>query len=216
MRIARRLARVAAVVAVVWFALVAATSPWHRFAGSRRSELSLALPGDAPIATPTFWIQHAVSIDATPDRVWPWIAQLGTDRGGFYSHAWLENLFGIRVANADRIHPEWQTLQEGGFVLATPTGWMGLDHPLGWTITQVEPGRVLVLKDWGAFVLLPDGAKSTRFLVRTRGGQPASPAAFAFAWLSLGLFEPVHFVMERAMMDGIRQRAESMRAAAHP
>lgn len=51
---------------------------------------------------------HGVEIDAPAAAVWPWIAQIGADKGGFYSYQWLENLAGCDVRNAERVHPEWE------------------------------------------------------------------------------------------------------------
>ncbi|HMA26843.1 MAG TPA: hypothetical protein VKO62_04340, partial [Solirubrobacterales bacterium] len=63
---------------------------------------------------------HAIEVDAPAEQVWPWLAQLGQDRGGFYSYEWLENLAGCRMRNADRIHPEWQHREIGEKVMLHP------------------------------------------------------------------------------------------------
>ena len=68
-----------------------------------------------------------------PEAVWPWLAQIGQDRGGFYSYEWLENLAGCRMRNADRIHPEWQDRQAGDTVLLHPSS--------GLKILRLDPGR---------------------------------------------------------------------------
>ena len=90
-----------------------------------------------------------MTIEAPPEAVWPWLAQLGQDRAGFYSYEWLENLAGCDMHNADEIHPEWQEREPGDTVYL---------HPLnGLPVARFEPGRVLALEDWGAFVLEPHG-----------------------------------------------------------
>lgn len=66
------------------------------------------LPGDDLIPLPRWGWTHGIEIHATADEVWPWVAQIGADRGGFYSYQWLENVAGCRVRNADTIHPEWE------------------------------------------------------------------------------------------------------------
>lgn len=198
-----------ALAAFAWLGVVSLARPWQARWGSTDAEMLAALPGDAPLdGTPTYWLQHAVTIRAPAEAVWPWLAQLGTDRGGFYSHEWLENLFGAPVRNAERVHPEWQDVRAGGFVQALPAGRFGLDHPVGWRVQRADAPRVLVLEDWGAFVLVAQDANTTRFIVRTRAAQAPGAAGLLTAWAGLFVFEPAHFVMQRAMLLGIKRRAE--------
>jgi hypothetical protein len=135
--------------------------------------------------------------------------QLGGNRGGFYSYSWLENLFGLHIKNAEQIHPEWQRLAPGDSVYATPKGWLGIDHPLGWRVSRAEPSRVLVLENWGAFVLEPVGLGRTRFIVRTRAAEPDGMANLLLAPFDFLVFQPAHFIMQRKMLPEIRRRAES-------
>lgn len=136
------------------------------------------------------------------------------DRAGFYSYDWLERLFGDDVRNADRIHPEWQTLREGDLVRAAQPGYFGglFGRDIGWRVARLEPGCVLVLDGWGAFILQPiDGG--TRFTVRTPGaGEPN----VLLAPLGLLLFEPAHFIMERRMLLGVKERAERAALTSKP
>lgn len=204
-----RLERVAQVVAFAGLAYVAVaivTRPFHARWGSTDAELRTALPADDLVPDPHYRIQHAVTIHAPPSAVWPWLAQLGQDRGGFYSYDWLERALGARISNADRVHPEWQTLREGDLVRATQPDYLGgrFGRELGWRVVRIEPGRVVTLGGWGAFVLQPDG-DATRLIVRTRGaGQPNVP----LAPLGVLVFEPAHFIMERRMLLGIKSRVE--------
>src|SRR3712207_9310740 len=92
-----------------------------------------SLPGDDVLGEYGAPIQHAIAIDAPLEEVWPWLAQIGQDRGGFYSYDWLENLAGCDIHSADRIHPEWQSPRPGD-TLALVRGW-------GPKILGVEPGR---------------------------------------------------------------------------
>jgi hypothetical protein len=104
------------------------------------------------------------------------------------------------------VHPEWQTLRAGDLVRAVPPGYLGglLDETPGWRVAAVEPGRWFVLEGWGAFVVEPVDAATSRVLVRTRCRVDTwwGPAVTRLA------FGPVHFVMERRMLLGIRDRAE--------
>ncbi|MEO5590172.1 MAG: hypothetical protein ABIS03_11345, partial [Gemmatimonadaceae bacterium] len=77
-----------------------------------------------------------------------------------------------------------------------------------WRVRAIEPGRAIVLENWGAFVLEPMGASTTRLHVRTRGRGEPSPRGILFSPALLLLFEPAHFIMERGMLLGIKQRAE--------
>jgi hypothetical protein len=192
---------------LAYVAVVILTRPWHLRWGSSDAELRATLPGDDLVPNPHYTIQHAVTVHATPDSVWPWLVQLGQDRGGFYSYAWLERLVGDDIRNANRIHPEWQTLRTGDLVRATQPDYLGgvFGSNVGWRVTRLEPNRVLVLGGWGAFVLEPANG-STRLIVRTRGAGKPNVALAPFGLL---VFEPAHFIMQRRMLLGIKERAEA-------
>jgi hypothetical protein len=181
---------------------------WHMRWGSTSEELRAVWPGDELVPRANYVIQHAVTIDAAPDAVWPWLVQLGQDRGGFYSYAWLENAFGLEMRNADRVHPEWQSIRAGDSVFATPPHWLGLARRLGWRVGRVDPGRVLLLENWGAFILDPQDGR-TRLIIRTRGGGPDCPLDLVLAPMGLLLFEPAHFLMQRKMLLEIKRHAEA-------
>jgi hypothetical protein len=182
--------------------------PVHRGWGTQPDERALSLPGDRADRNPALELQHAVTIDAPPDAVWAWLVQLGQDRAGFYSYDWLERAFGADVHNVTTIRPEWQERHAGDFVRATQPNYLGgvFGKDLGWTVNDVEPGRALVLRNWGAFVLLPASGNQTRFIIRTTIGDPAIPVWMAA--LDMMTFELPHFIMERKMMLQIKQLAE--------
>ena len=181
---------------------------WQLRWGATDEEASGLLPGDDLVAGPDLSATRAITVRASADEVWPWIAQLGQGRGGLYSYDSLENLVGCQIHSADRIVPEWQSPQAGDEVRLHP------EMPL--VIAVLEPGRALVLRGgvpmgdtappydftW-AFVLRerPDG--TTRLLVRER---------YAYTqWWSPLVVEPVEvvsFVMSQKMLRGIRDRAE--------
>ncbi|MGE0362495.1 MAG: hypothetical protein AB7H93_24560 [Vicinamibacterales bacterium] len=206
----------AATVAVLFLAYVgvaAMTWPWHRAWGSTPEELAMALPGDRPDRNPAYEIQHAVTVDAPPSAVWAWLVQLGQDRAGFYSYDWLERAVGADIDNVLEIRPEWQTRQAGDFVRATQPGYLGglVGGNLGWPLDEVQPGRVMVLRNWGAFVLLPTADGRTRFIIRSTITDPKIPVWAAV--VNMGLFELPHFIMERRMMLTIKALAERDRPA---
>jgi hypothetical protein len=199
--------------AIVVAALRARSLRW----GATDEEIDTALPGDELVARADLTATRAITIHADADAVWPWIAQLGQGRGGFYSYDFLENLVGCDIHSADRIVSEWQSVTVGAEV--------NLHPEVALTAVLIEPGRALVLRGavpvgrapapydftW-AFVLREKPGGPTRLVVRERYG-------YARWWTPL-LVEPVElisFVMSRRMMRGIRQRAErAVRAAAAP
>ncbi|HPF82309.1 MAG TPA: hypothetical protein PKU75_15395, partial [Tetrasphaera australiensis] len=105
-------------------------------------ETNSLLPGDELVDRPTIVATRGIDIAAPPEAVWPWVAQLGQERGGFYTYAWLENLVGCRMVNADRINPQWQDVAVGDIVRLHPD--------LGLRVAVVEPGRTLTLTGDGA------------------------------------------------------------------
>src|SRR4029079_11580546 len=81
--------------------------------GTTKEECAMYLPGDELLDRPVVRTTEAVWINASANAVWPWLVQMGQDRGGLYSYEALENLVGLDYHNADRIHPEWQRLAPG-------------------------------------------------------------------------------------------------------
>lgn len=178
--------------------------------GSSPDERRMALPGDSVHPRDgTYRIDHAITIKAPASAVWPWLVQLGQDRGGFYSYDRLERAIGDSIHNADRIHPEWQHRAVGDTILATQRDYAGGRFgTVGWRVNVLEPNRVIGLDRWGTFVLVPVDSSTTRLIVRTRGVQKPVFSSFMLAPLNVFVFEPAHFIMEREMLRGIRDRAE--------
>jgi hypothetical protein len=168
--------------------------PWMRDLGATHEERRMPLPGDEQVPGPAVQGTRAVGIAAPPERVWPWVAQIGQDRGGFYSWEWAENLAGCRMRNADRIHPEWQHREVGETVY--------LHWSTGLPVTRFDPPDVIALGGWGAFVVRRAADGGTRLLARNR--RPRGPAGLPYVLL----IELPHAVMEWAMLRGIRCRAE--------
>ena len=194
--------------AVFLYAFVA--RPWFMNWGATEEEQTAVMPGDHLVPRPISRATRAVTVQAPPDKVWPWLVQLGQDRAAFYSYTWLENLLGIDYHNADRIHPEWQDLGRGGFIRSAPRGFLfGLfkDKPgsTGWSVALFEPGRAMNLQPgWGTFLLEPRPDGTTRFIVRTRG-QGGSPFIRPLLFF---LLDAAHFTMEKRMMLEIKRLAE--------
>jgi hypothetical protein len=194
---------------LAYVSAVALLRPVYLQWGTNADERAAVLPGDERTPNARYRVDHAISIRAPVDSVWPWLAQVGQDRAGFYSYSRLERFFGDRIENADRIHPEWQAIAVGDTIRATQPDYLG-GHlgQLGWRVVAVEPRRAIVLENWGAFVLEPRDSLTTRLIVRTRGPGTRSLTAFLLAPVSVFVMEPAHFIMQRGMLRGIRDRAE--------
>ena len=179
--------------------------PWHLRWGATPEESSESLPGDELVPNPKATATHAITINAPVMYVWSWLVQMGQDKGGFYSYSWLENMVGCHIRNADRIVPEFQHLHKGDTVRLHPKA-----PPL--PVEICEPFRAIVLGSntrspgtWG-FYLKELGENRTRLIVRGRScWREPSP----LNWLGhYVVFEPAHFIMERKMLLGIKERAE--------
>jgi len=176
--------------------------------GAADQESDGPLPGDDLIANADLTATRAITIHASADQVWPWIAQFGQGRGGFYSYDFLENLAGCDIHSADRIVPEWQGIAVGDEVRLAPE--------VALVVASLEPGRSLVLRGgvamgktpppydftW-AFALREEPDETTRLLVRERYGYTRP-----WARLIVEPVEAVSFLMSRKMLRGIKDRAE--------
>jgi hypothetical protein len=184
--------------------------PWYSSWGTTRSERQMVMIGDPPLGESHYRIDHAITINAPVDSVWAWLVQIGQDRAGFYSYDWLERAFGADIRNASFIMPAWQDRRVGDTVRAVQPTYLGgvLGSDLGWKITQIEPGRAMVLENWGAFVVEPIDSSRTRLHIRTRGAGTPTVKGIALSPISLLTLEPAHFIMERGMLLGIKKRAE--------
>lgn len=186
--------------------------PWHSSWGSTRSEQQMQLIGDPPIGESHYRIDHAITVRAPADSVWQWLVQIGQDRAGFYSYDWLERAIGDDIHNSDSIVPAWQQRRVGDLVRGAQSTYLGgiLGKDLGWRVTAMEPGRAIVLDGWGAFVLSPLDAGTTRVHIRTRGAGIPTLSGIAVTPAALLVLEPAHFIMERGMLIGLKSRAERM------
>jgi hypothetical protein len=187
-----------------WFPMRRWMSRW----GATPSDLSRIMAGDSLLADPTYSGTMAVGVDASPEDIWPWLVQIGYQRGGLYSYDWLDRLFGfLDRPSASRILPEFQQLAVGDEI------------PLGrgpsWPVAVIEPRRALVLDmrnlsdfDWvWQFGLYAVDEKRTRLVSRSRVRTQR-----AWARLLTYAIEPAGFLMTRRMLLGIKKRAEVLRS----
>lgn len=204
---------------------LAAARRWQHW-GASEAEITRPLPGDDLIPVSRLDSTQAITIDATPERIWPWLAQMGYEgRAGFYSYGILERRFGAR--DSRQLSQARPAPAPGGllpFAPGAPLTVAVADAPRALVLWQVLAGGRPIdpARPWGdsylawswAFVLEPAGASGTRLLTRMRTGyQPAASWA-GFTHLLLG---PAHAVMGRRQLLGIRGRAEAAgRPAARP
>jgi len=200
--------------------------PWMLDWGATADERHLPLPGDEIVEDVMAHHTRAVTIDAPPHAVWPWLVQIGDRRAGFYSYDWVERFvfpgmvhYVEKSHSATRIHPDLQTVRVGDRI---NTGSVGRHFALGNPVTVVEPDRALVIGTW-AFVLQPlDDGRRTRFVVRERdtgwfrllAPRRSGLLKAAGAVVDYAVAEPLHFAMTRKMMLGLKQRAERSAAEA--
>ena len=187
-------------------AYAAFVRPWMLAWGATTVERSAPLPGDDVDPNANYVTTRVVAIDAPPDRVWPWLVQMGQDRAGFYTHNWVERLLQSGIRDVDAIHPEWQTLVTGD-LMRTNRDIGG--KPMGWPVVSIDGPRSLVVRSKSmpagtyAFVLEPIDEDRTRLIVRDRAAWKRREWPFAAL-----IYEPLHAYMETGLMRGLKRRAE--------
>lgn len=185
--------------------------------GATQQELAERFPGDV-IEGAVRSATMATTIDTPPSRVWPWLVQMGTDRGGWYSWDHLDN-FGR--TSADRIHADWQDVSLGSRLRGTPDGRQS------WVVAALEPERFLALRmslDLRGRAFDPQ-AKAPRFytdstwsflLKELPGGRTRLVVSGYWAlrpgWLrplvSVFLLEPSHWIMQMRQFSNLKKLAE--------
>jgi hypothetical protein len=203
-RIAAALVFVLASLAGIYFRLVRRpVLTW----GATEAEADAPLPGDELLPDADGCSTRAISIDAPPEAVWPWLAQMGpSPRGGVYTYDWIENLLGLDIHSVDRVLPEFQNPKPGDSIA------LGSNRM---EIVRVEPEAVISFRsgdgNWlWTFVLRPQEG-GTRLISRNRFRLPDFAARIGILPM-----EPGSLVMERKMLLGIRDRAERLAAEGGP
>jgi hypothetical protein len=170
--------------------------------GATESEAAARLPGDELLEEADGLATRAIEIDAPAAAVWPWIAQMGpAPRGGAYTYDWIENLFGLNMASAERVLPEFQHPEVGDTIGYGPNVMR---------VERVEPERVLAWRsedgNWVWTFVLEARDGGTRLISRNRFRLPTLGAR-----LGMIPMEPASLLMERKMLRGIKERAERVR-----
>ncbi len=172
--------------------------------GARPGEVSRKLPGDELLADAGIVSTRAITIDAPPAAVWPWLVQMGSGRGGVYTYDWIENLVGLNMHSTRQILPQFQNVKVGD------------ELPLGpgrpaMQVAVFDPERTFTIRfadgNWvWIFALFAEDGR-TRLISRNRITAPGAPPVRLFNML---VMEPGSLIMERKMLLGIKQRAEEL------
>jgi hypothetical protein len=170
--------------------------------GATPAEAEGRLPGDELLEEADGIATRAITINAPPAAVWPWIAQMGpAPRGGAYTYDWIENLLGLNMHSVDEVLPEFQHPKVGdGFGYG----------PNQMSFRRVESEHVLAAQsadgNWvWTFVIEEMGDGKTRLISRNRFRLPRLKDRIGMVPM-----EPASLVMERKMLRGIKERAETL------
>jgi hypothetical protein len=198
-------------LAVLAVLAMVALMPWMDRWGATDNEIVASFPGDTLVPAPRVVYNRAVTVKASPEQIYPWIVQLGAEKGGMYSYSWFEtNVLQCELINANRIHEEWQGLKVGDQVKMCP----GDFGPVPFEVALMEPNSAIVMGHYenGAwldtwhFVLIPNTDSTTRLVLRSRD------AKVGWFWDAL---RPGEFIMVRGMLLGIKERAEQLAEAGY-
>jgi hypothetical protein len=186
--------------------------PWQLRWGATDDEIRRAMPGDEIVSRPTFNATRAVTMDAPPSMIWPWIVQIGFGKAGWYTYDLLDN-FGR--PSAEHIIPEFQHVQPGDVV----PFYQGIGAPegVGLKVKAIEPEQWMLWWDdktrdttW-AWALYPVDQQQTRLITRVRMRYRWTKPTILFSLL----VEFADAVMMRKCLLTIKRRAESLIATPH-
>lgn len=198
-------ARLALALLVALTAFLGVYRPLHLRWGATDAEVARVMPGDDIEPRPVFNATRAVTINASPEQIWPWIVQIGYGKAGWYGLDLLDN---GGVPSARRIIPELQSLAVGDklpiFPAVSPST-TDVHH----LVTALEPGRYLLTHSsdnttW-IWALYPDSAGHTRLVWRMRSAPYQWTSPFIAAQL---LTELLDYVAVSENMLGIAERVE--------
>lgn len=176
---------------------------WYLTYGATAEEAARVLPGDELLPDPDLRSTRAITIQAAPSAVWPWLVQMGSGRGGAYSYDWIENLLGLDMHSADDILPQFQDLAVGDVLPLGPKG-------PGMRVEICDPEGTLAFRStdgtWVWIFHLTTRWLATRLISRNRILVPG--ASVARRLVDRVVMEPGSLIMERRMLLGIKERAE--------
>lgn len=174
-----KLVVVLGLVGLVMAAYMLWARPYQLRWGATDEEVQRPMPGDELISNPQYLATRAITVEATPEVIWPWLIQIGYQRAGFYGYDIMENLGSPRgIHSAQSIVPEFQHFEVGDEVPISPAG--------GLTFYSIEPNCHLIWSGgvgWGGYTwaLYPIDENHTRLVSRARFNHTWSqPSQLAF------------------------------------
>lgn len=180
--------------------------PWHMHWGATPAEVTRVMAGDTLVEDPLEVTTRAITINAWPQHVWPWLAQMGKGRGGLYTYDWLDQVFGVLEGpSSDTLISRFREIRAGDTI---PVGGSA-----GWPVAIAQSNELLLLNvleagahvTW-AFALHRISPTTTRLVTRVRARLPIT-------WklpLQVAVLDPAEFLMVRRQLIGIRDRAERL------
>jgi hypothetical protein len=180
---------------------------WHLHWGATAAEVACSLPGDGMLEHTHFNATRAITVGAPPEDVWPWLVQVGCQRGGFYSNDLLDNL---GHPSATSLIPSLQHLDVGQWVPMSPSGEPSERTALKVHSFQVNEWLLWTKPDstW-VWQLTPTDDNGTRLVTRIQVVYDWRNPLMAV--VGVILMEFGDFAMLRRMLRGIKRRAESQR-----
>lgn len=169
--------------------------------GTTKAETEMSMIGDE--MAPTISATRAISIDAAKSTVWHWLIQLGADRGGFFSYAFIESVLGYEKREGE-LKLEFNDLEVGRIIPGSIDESKSVIK-FNFPVVAVEPERAFVLEEWGTFLLQVIEPEQTRLIVRTHGTKPDRLLDKVIDLF--GVF--AHYIMERRMLLGFKSCAET-------
>ena len=191
-------------ILVIVVVLAILFAPWMDRWRTTPEERAAAYPGDELLPNPKRVVNRAVTINATPEQIYPWIVQMGADKAGMYSYTRLERLVGCKMAKVEVIKSEWQNLKEGDLMKMCA----GDFAPPPYIVARVIPDKAVIFghkenESWvelWQFELVPQADGTTRLITRTRTNMVGG------MW---EVFNRIAFVMERKMLLTIKNLSET-------
>jgi len=191
-----------AVVDLPWYVISPFLRHWHRSWGATSAEVAAGMPGDQLLPRAQYRCTRAITVEATPGEVWPWLVQVGYRRAGWYAGDLLDN---FARPSLRRIVPELQDLRVGQWLAMVPKPsertaflvdsfaepswllWRTPNRTWSWRLIQLAGGRTRLI---------------TRMHTAYEWRRP-------LALVTVLLMECADYPMMRRMLRGIRDRAET-------
>jgi hypothetical protein len=194
---------------IIIFIIILQLSIYHVFLkpiittwGASKKEVSMPMAGDdrSLIIKST----RGILISAKQNEVWKWLIQLGADRCGFYSYSFIEKALGYKTRHQDFIQPELNEIKAGDLIRGSIDEKSSI-VPYNFRVLYVKPEETFVLENWGTFLLKETDNQQTRLIIRTQENKASNARSKMMSYIMV----PLHYIMERRTLIGIKERVES-------